>query len=492
MTAAAPAPNNSLPAHTTVLVIGAGPGGICSGITLARAGITDFVIVERAAGIGGTWWHNRYPGAECDVMSHLYSFSFEPKPDWSRPYSGQVEIRDYVELVARKHGMLPHCHFNRDVKTLRWDERAAVWRAVFTDGRALTARFVISAIGMFNDIALPDIAGLDDFAGTLFHTARWKDGHDLAGERVALIGSAASAVQTAPEIAPIVARLDLYQRTPQWVLPKKDTPFTEAELAPFRANPDVVRAMRDEIYKQIEDFVLFQDPQAVAESEAAGRQNLLAVNDPDLRRRLTPDWRYGCRRPLLSNLYYPMFNRPNVHLVDCGIERVVSEGIITARGELRAVDTIILATGFEATRYLSALDVAGRGGVHVRDAWRDGAIAYLGITTSGFPNLFMIYGPNTNNNSLITMLELESDYSVRAIKRALESGVAWLDVKPAALAAYNEQLQKDITGITVWRSDCRGYYRAPSGRIVTQFPYTMTTYQRMLAADDAASYEEAR
>ncbi|MBM4382559.1 MAG: NAD(P)/FAD-dependent oxidoreductase [Deltaproteobacteria bacterium] len=492
MTAAAPAPNTSLPAHTTVLVIGAGPGGICSGITLARAGITDFVIVEKAAGVGGTWWHNRYPGAECDVMSHLYSFSFEPKADWSRPYSGQAEIRDYVEHVARKHGMLPHCHFDTEVKTLRWDERAALWRAAFADGRALTARFVISAIGMFNDIALPDIAGLDDFAGTLFHTARWKDGHDLTGERVALIGSAASAVQTAPEIAPIVARLDLYQRTPQWVVPKKDTPFTEAELAHFRANPDAVKAMRDEIYREIEAFVLFQDPQAVAASEEAGRQNLLAVNDPELRRRLTPDWRYGCRRPLLSNLYYPIFNRPNVHLVDCGIERIVPAGVVTARGELREVDTIILATGFETTRYLSALDVAGRGGVHIQDAWQDGAIAYQGITTSGFPNLFMIYGPNTNNNSLITMLELESDYAVRAIRRVLDAKLAWIDVKPSAMAAYNEQLQKDIAGITVWRSDCRGYYRAPSGRIVTQFPYTMTTYERMLAVNDAASYEEAR
>jgi cation diffusion facilitator CzcD-associated flavoprotein CzcO len=487
-----PISNAPLPDHTTVLVIGAGPGGICSGITLARAGITDFVIVEKAAGIGGTWWHNRYPGAECDVMSHLYSFSFEPKPDWSRPYSGQREIREYVERVAREHGMLPHCRFQREVKTLRWDERAALWRVQFEDGHALTARFVISAIGMFNEIALPDVAGLSDFAGTMFHTARWEDGHDLAGERVALIGSAASAVQTAPEIAPIVARLDLYQRTPQWVIPKKDTPFSEAELAHFRANPHVVKAMREEIYRAVEAFVLFDDPKAVAEAEESGRQNLLAVNDPELRRRLTPSWGYGCRRPLLSNLYYPMFNRPNVHLIDCGIERVVADGIVTARGELRAVDTIILATGFETTKYLSALDVAGRGGVHIRDAWRDGAIAYLGITTSGFPNLFMIYGPNTNNNSLITMLELESGYAVRAIRRAMGERLAWIDVTPAAQAAYNEKLQRDIAGIRVWGSDCRGYYRAPSGRIVTQFPYTMTTYERMLAADDGASYEAAR
>jgi cation diffusion facilitator CzcD-associated flavoprotein CzcO len=486
------APAAKLPERTTVLVIGAGPGGICAGITLARAGIPDFVIVEKAAGVGGTWWHNRYPGAECDVQSHLYSFSFEPKPDWSRPYSGQAEIRDYVEHVAREHGMLPHCRFGAEVKRLRWDGGAALWRAELADGQRLAARFVISAIGMFNEIALPEIAGLEDFAGAIFHTARWKDGHDLTDERVALIGSAASAVQTAPEIAPVVAQLDLYQRTPQWVAPKKDTPFTEAELAHFRAHPEAVKALREQIYREIEAFVLFDDPHAIAQSQEAALRNIDVVEDPDLRRRLTPSWSYGCRRPLMSNLYFPIFNRPNVRLVDEGIERVVPEGIVTARGELRPTDTIILATGFETTKYLSALDVAGRGGLHIREAWADGAIAYQGITTSGFPNLFMIYGPNTNNNSLITMLELETGYAVRWIRRMLDQQIAWIDVTPSALATYNEQMQKDIANITVWASDCRGYYRAPSGRIVTQFPYTMTTYERMLAAPDEHAYEIGR
>ncbi len=488
----AEAARSPLPESLTVLVIGAGPGGICAGIQLVRAGITDFAIVDKAGGVGGTWWHNRYPGAECDVQSHLYSFSFEPKPDWSRPYAGQVEIREYVEHVARKHGMLPYCRFGAAVRSLRWDEGAARWRVLFSDGRRVSARVVISAIGMFNDIALPDVPGLDAFAGTLFHTARWPESHDLTGERVALIGSAASAVQTAPEIAPIVGRLDLYQRTPQWVLPKKDEPFSEAELAHFRAHPEAVRAHRDELYAQIEAFVLFQDAKALVEAEQAGLQNIELVDDADLRRRLTPDWRYGCRRPLLSNKYYPMFNRPNVHLIDEGLARIAPEGPVTRGGELRAVDTIILATGFETTRYLSALDVTGRDDLHIQEAWRDGAIAYLGITTAGFPNLFMLYGPNTNNNSLITMLELETGYAVRWIRRLLDEGLAWLDVRPEAMDSYNERLQKDIANITVWRDDCRGYYRAPSGRIVTQFPYTMTQYARMLDAPDAHLYEIAR
>ena len=485
---------HALPAHTTVLIIGAGPGGLCAGISLARAGIKDFVIVEKAAGVGGTWWHNRYPGAECDVESHLYSFSFEPKADWSRPYAGQVEIRQYVEHVANKYGMLPYCRFNVEVQSARWQEGAAQWRVQMTDGRVITTRVLISAIGMFNDIATPYIPGLQNFAGTTFHTARWLDDYDLRGKRVALIGSAASAVQTAPEIAPVVEQLDLYQRTPQWVVPKKDTPFTEQELAYFRATPDAVRAHRDELYEQLQAAILFNNPKMLADAQAAGLRNIAHVDDEALRARLTPAWSYGCRRPLLSNKYYPIFNRANVRLLDRGIARIEPDGIVAADGEHRPTDTIILATGFETTRYLSALDVTGRDGLHIRDAWRDGAMAYLGITTAGFPNLFMLYGPNTNNNSLITMLELETDYAVRHIVRLLSSseapaGTAWMDVRPEAMDSYNTQLQKDIAGISVWRSDCRGYYRAPSGRIVTQFPYTMTQYTQMLAVDDAQAYE---
>jgi cyclohexanone monooxygenase len=350
---------------------------------------------------------------------------------------------------------------------------------------------VISAIGMFNDIALPEIPGLADFRGTLFHTARWADGHDLTGERVGLIGSAASAVQTTPEIAPIVTQLDLYQRTPQWVVPKQDEPFTEAELHRFRTDPEAVQALRQKIYRELEAAILFQDADMLAKAEEAGRANIALVDDADLRRRLTPDWRYGCRRPLLSNKYYPMFNRPNVRLIDEGIERVAPSGIVTARGEFRPTDTIILATGFETTRYLSALDVTGRAGLHINDAWSAGAIAYRGITTAGFPNLFMLYGPNTNNNSLITMLELEADYAVRQIRRLRDENLAWLDVRPAAMAAYNEQLQRDIAAIEVWSGDCGGYYRAESGRIVTQCPYTMTAFETLLAAPDRDSYETA-
>jgi cyclohexanone monooxygenase len=480
-----------LPSSVTVLIIGAGPGGLGAGISLVRAGVTDFLIIEKAAGVGGTWWHNRYPGAECDVETHLYSFSFEPKVDWSRPYAGQREIKAYIEHVAQKYEMLPRCRFHTEVVAARWDETAGAWQVEMVDGRVVTARFLISAIGMFNDIVIPDIAGLDDFKGEMFHTARWPDGFDAAGKRIALIGSAASAVQTAPEIAPIVRALDLYQRTPQWVMTKRDTPYTQAELDNFRANPEVVELHRQQLWIQLENAVQFSNPKVVADMEADARRNLETVNDQDLRLRLTPKWGMGCRRPLSSNKYYPIFNRSSVHLIDEGIERVTADGVVCRGGEFRATDVIILATGFHTTRYLASLDITGRDGAHIRDLWRDGAIAYHGITTPGFPNLFMLYGPNTNNNSLITMLELQAGYAVNWIRRLLERDTKWMEVKTSALEDYNTQLQSDIARVTVWRNDCGGYYRAPSGRIVTQFPYTMTRYAAVLAAADEESFRTA-
>jgi cation diffusion facilitator CzcD-associated flavoprotein CzcO len=483
------APNPvDLPSTVTVLVIGAGPGGLGAGVTLAHAGITDFLIVEKAGGVGGTWWHNRYPGAECDVETHLYSFSFAPKPDWSRPYAGQREIKAYLEDVAEKHGMLAHCRFHTEVAGARWDEARGVWRVTMSDGRSLSARFLISAIGMFNEIAVPDIPGLGDFAGEMFHTARWPDGFDPAGKRVALVGSAASAIQTAPEIAPLVRRLDLYQRTPQWVMAKRDTPYTAEELDHFRAHPEVVEAHRRQLWIQLETAVQFRDPRMVEEMEADARRNLEVVEDLELRRRLTPDWGMGCRRPLISNKYYPIFNRPNVRLIDQKIDRVTAEAVVTSDGESHATDVIILATGFQTTRFLASLDVEGRGGLHIHEAWREGATAYHGITAPGFPNLFMLYGPNTNNNSLITMLELQAGYAVNWIARMLDHERTWLDVKAGAAELYNAQLQADLDRVTVWRSDCGGYYRAPSGRIVTQFPYTMTRYAEVLARADDENY----
>ncbi|MEQ8662814.1 MAG: NAD(P)/FAD-dependent oxidoreductase, partial [Gammaproteobacteria bacterium] len=382
--------------HYQVIIIGAGPGGLCTAIKLREAGIEDFVILEKADGVGGTWWHNRYPGAECDVKSHLYSFSFELKRDWSRPFAGQAEILDYMEHVAARYGVRPYCRFGNAVTAARWCDDDACWDVATADGTSYRATFVVSAMGMFNELMWPDFPGLDDFRGTLFHSARWDHAYDLAGKRVACIGSAASAVQFVPEIAPVTAQLHVFQRTANWVAPKDDTPYTEDELRVLREDPDAIHRSRQQIYEELNNFILFNDPELQAQNEAAGLANIDVVKDPAVRAKLRPTHPFGCKRPLFSNRYYPTFNLPHVELVTERIERLSEHGVVTADGRERAVDCAIIATGFQVSRYLSAIAVTGRDGRSLEDAWSDGAQAYLGITTHGFPNLFMLYGPNTN------------------------------------------------------------------------------------------------
>lgn len=474
-----------------VAVIGAGPGGICTGIQLRNLGIEDFVILEKADGVGGTWWHNRYPGAECDVQSHLYSFSFEPKVDWTRPYAGQPEILAYMEHCADKYGLYPFIHFGDAVTAARWDEQASIWELACHSGRRVRARTVVSALGMFNDIAMPDIPGMADFAGTSFHSARWDRSHDLTGQRVAVIGSAASAVQFIPEIASQVAALHVYQRSANWVLPKQDTPFAEAELAHFREHPEAAAALRREIQENLESFITFSDPEALRAAEAACLENMSVVEDPDVRRRLVPTHPFGCKRPLLSNVYYPVFNEPHVELVTTPIRRITRDGVETEDGVERPVDTVIYATGFHTGRYLSAIEVTGRGGRSIEDAWQDGAQAYLGMTTPGFPNLFMLYGPNTNNGSILYMIERQVAYALRQIRRLEDEHLAWIDVRADVAERYNDALQHDIDQVDVWQAGCNGYYRAPSGRVVTQWPHTMAEFERRAAEDDPEAFETA-
>ncbi len=474
-----------------VAIIGAGPGGICSAIKLMEAGIRDFVVLEKATGVGGTWWHNRYPGAECDVPSHLYSFSFEVKKDWSRPYAGQEEILEYMQHCAEKYGVLPFVRFGDAVSRAHWQEGPARWELITESGQHIEADAVISAIGMFNELAYPDVPGLDSFAGHCFHSARWDHDHDLNGRRVAVIGSAASAVQFVPEIAEKVSRLDLYQRTANWVLPKEDAPYTAQQLEHFRSHPTAVAERREELYESLENFITFSNPETLAQAEAAGLENLQTVCDPELRRKLIPTHPFGCKRPLASNRFYPVFNMDHVHLITDTIERITPRGVVSADGTERAVDTLILATGFQTGRYLSAIEVTGRSERSLNDAWRDGAQAYLGITTAGFPNLFMLYGPNTNNGSILYMLERQVDYALRRILQLESESLAWIDVREAEMAQYNAQLQQDIDKVEVWQAGCSGYYRAPSGRVVTQWPHTMAEFSARTSRDDSAAYETA-
>ncbi|TFG91939.1 MAG: NAD(P)/FAD-dependent oxidoreductase [Myxococcales bacterium] len=484
------------PRKLRIAIIGAGPGGLCMAIRLKQAGFDDFVLLEKGAGVGGTWYHNRYPGCACDIPSHLYSFSFEQKRDWSRPYASQPEILAYMEQLAEKHGLLAHCRFGSGVRAATWDEDRARWTLEVEleageAAEAVEADIVVSALGMFNGLSWPAIEGLDSFAGTRFHSARWNWDHDLSGERVGVVGSAASAVQFVPEIVKQAAQVFLFQRTANWVLPKEDAPFTPEQLEWFRKDPNASLAVRDEIYRRVDGGMTFSDPAALAELEAAGLGAIEGVEDPELRRKLRPQHPFGCKRPLLSNDYYPAFNRPNLELVTEGIERITPDSIVTVDGKRRRIDTLIIATGFATTKYLSAIDVTGRDGRHIEKAWSDGARAHLGITTAGFPNLFMLYGPNTNNGSILSMIECQVDYALRQIEWISRESLAWIDVRPEPMERYNDEVQQAISKVRVWQESCNGYYRSPSGRVVTQWPFSMSEFRRRTEAASADDFEVA-
>jgi cation diffusion facilitator CzcD-associated flavoprotein CzcO len=456
---------------------------------LLEAGFTDLVVLEKAESVGGTWFHNRYPGCACDVPAHLYSFSFAPIHDWSRPYPAQPEILEYMQEVADSFGVTPLCRFDTEVTGAVWDERSATWSISIADGEVLEADVVVSAIGMFNEPAYPDIDGLDDFAGTIYHSARWDWSHDLTGDRVGVIGSAASAVQFVPEIVTTAGQVHLFQRTANWVLPKADEPYSAETRELFMHEPERILAIRQEIYHGMDSALVFSDAEINAAREDDGLAAIAVVADAEVRARLVPDHPFGCKRPLFSNDYYPSFNRPNLELVTDHIERVTADGIVTADGTERLVDTIILSTGFHATKFLSVIDVVGRDGVAIAAAWNLGAQAYLGISTTGFPNLFMLYGPNTNNGSLITMIEFAVAHVVAQIQRLVDDDLASIDVRREVMDAYNEDLQRSIGEVVVWNAGCNDYYRTPEGRVVTQWPFSMSRFRDATAAIDADAYE---
>ncbi len=464
-----------------IAIIGAGPGGLCMAIKLKEAGFEDVVLFEKSDRVGGTWNHNRYPGCACDIQSELYSFSFDVNSGWTRPYAPQPEILAYLDGVAERHAILPHCRFGLEVTGAAWSDGKSEWALRLGDGSTYTADIVVSGLGMFNDLAYPAIEGLETFAGACFHTAKYDWSHNLTGRRVAVIGSAASAIQMVPEIVKTAGQVDYYQRTANWVLPKEDVPYSEEVLRQRAADPSLVVARRNEIYDSIDSGTGFLNETRRLELEAIGRVVIEVVRAPETREKLLPNHPWGCKRPLFSNDYYASFNRSNLALITDPIERITKSGVV-AGGVLRPVDTLILATGFAANRYLSAIDVTGRGGLSIHDAWKDGAEAYLGVTTAGFPNLFQLYGPNTNNGSIITMIEFQVDHVVALVKRIKEEGLAWLDVRPEAMALYNEEIQKAIGEVSVWQANCNHYYASASGRIVTQYPHSMTTFKQAAAA----------
>jgi cyclohexanone monooxygenase len=452
-------------------VIGAGAGGIAMGIQLAEGGY-DFTIFDRADGFGGTWRHNTFPGAACDVPSHLYSYSFALNPRWSKTYANQSEILAYLEKVAAEHGLGPHLRPHTAISTVRWSDARRRWTLITDDGDEHEFHAVVSAVGMLDVPHIPDIPGAQRFRGRKFHSARWDHGKSTAGERVASIGTGASAIQYVPAIAPKTAQLTVFQRTPIWISPRFDFPFTPEQHAEFERNPAAAQKLRDEAFDAYETASFDVDAAQTREATELARSYLMRkVADPELRAKLTPDYPVGCKRPLMSRDWYPTFALPNISLETSAITELTERGVLTADGVEHRVDTIIYGTGFKAADYLDSIDVYGTGGRHLRDDWSDGAQAYLGTLVAGYPNFFMLYGPNTNGvNSIIYIHEAQTTFIRHILEVVGERGARTVAVTPDAQRRYNDEIQADMAG-KVWLA-CTNYFRHPSGRVVTQLPYS--------------------
>lgn len=458
-----------------VVIVGAGFGGLCMAIRLRQAGFQAVTILEKGEALGGTWRQNTYPGAGCDVPSHLYSFSFALKPDWSRTYARQPEILAYMEETADRFGLRSLIRFGTAVEAAGFDDQRGLWTIDLVGGGRMEADVLISAVGQLDRPAVPDVPGRDSFAGLQFHSACWPGEVDLEGRRVGVVGNGSSAVQLVPEIAPVAGHLTVFQRSPAWIAPKPDRAYTAAEIARFRRRPAALRLHRLGIFLSLEkNFLVFgRNGFARRRFERQALATLAdKVADPVLRRCLTPDYPAGCKRIVLSNNWYDTLVRPNVDVVARRIARITPEAVETAEGERHALDVLIWATGFRTTEFLMPMRISGRGGIDLHDAWSAGAEAHRGVTVAGFPNFFMLFGPNTSlgHNSIIFMHEVQADYVVRCLQRLVGEGRRRpvMDVRPEAMAGYNRKL-RDALDRTVWAASCNSWYKTDEGRITAQW-----------------------
>jgi cyclohexanone monooxygenase len=476
------------------LVIGAGFAGLCAAIKLDEVGESDFRVLERASDVGGTWRDNTYPGAACDVPSQLYSFSFARNPDWSMSFSPQPEIQAYLQRVARESGLLDRFSFDTTVHDARWDEDRQRW-VTTTSTATYVSRTLISGTGALVEPRLPDIDGIGDFQGEVFHSARWDHGADLAGKRVAVIGTGASAIQIIPEIAQVTGHLDVYQRTAPWVLPRHDRAYTGVEQALFRRLPVLQKLYRSAIYWGRETWVagFTVEPRVMRLVERFARLHIArGIADPELRRRVTPDFRLGCKRVLQSNTYYPTLDRDDVELVTDPIVKVTGDAVVTADGTERPVDVLVVATGFQATDPPIAHHVHGRDGRTLAETWSDtGMQAYKGTTVHGFPNYFQVVGPNTGlgHSSMVFVIESQVAYVRDALRRMRAGGWAEVEPREERQRDWNASLQRRMRR-TVWNTGgCASWYLDDHGRNTLLWPRTTVTMRRQLTRFDADAYE---
>jgi len=482
---------------TRIAIIGAGHSGICMGMQLKRAGIDDFLILEKGATLGGTWRDNTYPGASCDAPSFLYSFSFAQKTDWSRRFAWQSELLAYSVQCAVQSGLLPHCRFNSEVTAARFDEARNLWRIELAGGEVVEAQFLVTGVGQLHRPAVPAIPGREAFAGAQFHSARWDHGVDLAGKRIVVIGNAASAVQFVPQIAPLASQLTIFQRSANWLMPRNDHLYSPRVQRAMTRWPWLAKALHDFqwfFFGELQLTPLMKQVRivqwlATLRSKAHLRRQ---VQDPALRGKLVPDYPIGAKRVLFNDDYYPTLGRANVRLVTDAVERIEPDAVRSKGGERFAADVIIYATGFHATDFLAPVSVTGAGGRDLTQEWQHGAHAYLGVTVSGFPNLFMLYGPNTNlgHNSILVMIEAQVGYIIDAIRQMDAGGVRRLDVKRPVMEEYNRGLQSDLSR-SVWAADKQSWYKLADGTITNNWPHSTIRYRRLLRRADLTAYEIA-
>ncbi|SHF05868.1 flavin-containing monooxygenase [Streptoalloteichus hindustanus] len=464
-----------------VVIIGSGFAGLGMAIRLRQAGCRDFVVLEKADEVGGTWRDNTYPGCACDVQSHMYSFSFEPNPSWSRMFAEQPEIWEYLRRCVDRYDLRGNIRFGAEVTGCAFDETAGIWHVSLADGRSLTARVVVAGLGPLHVPAFPDVPGLDRFRGVTFHSSRWNHDYDLTGKRVAVIGTGASAIQFVPRIAARVGQLHLFQRTPPWIMPKPDRVMSAVERRLFRRLPFVQRLYRNAIYWQLESRILgFNvDKRLVRAAEALSKRHIARQipDDPALRAAVTPTYTLGCKRVLISDDYYPALTRPNVELVTDGIREVREHSVVTADGVEREVDAIIHGTGFRVGD-VSSLDIVGAGGVELNDLWRrEGMQAHLGVAIAGFPNLFMLVGPNSGlgHNSIVFMIEAQARYVVECLRLLDERRAQWMAVRPSVQDDFNRKVQGRLNR-SVWQSGCESWYLDDQGVNRTLWPGFTFTY----------------
>ncbi|PJK21531.1 flavin-containing monooxygenase [Mycolicibacterium goodii] len=474
----------------SVGIIGAGPGGLALGIFLKKAGFRDFTIFDREDGVGGTWRINTYPGLACDVKSHLYSYSFDLNAEWTRLWSEQPEILAYFERCARRHRLEPHLSLNTEVCSAHWDTDG--WVLTTSGGDQYRFDVVVSAVGLFTRPLLPDLVEEEPFTGTVMHTSRWDHSIPLAGRKIAVLGTGSTAAQLVPQLAKVADTVYSVQRSPTWILPKPDRPYTARERWIFAHVPLAKKIYRTRLWLRSESniSVIEHGSDKTQEFKAVALDMLQAtVVDDGLRERLTPDHPLGCKRLVFSSDFIPALTRPNVEVVSSPARALRSRSLITEDGRELEVDIVACATGYAAADYLGQIDVTGEGGLRLREVWRDGAYAYLGMTVPGFPNFFMLYGPNTNvgSNSVIFVLEAQARYVVRALKHLRRRQKTYVAVKPEVMSRFIADIDRWMRG-TVWLTRCSSYFRAPNGRVVTQWPRSARTLWAMTRRFRTADY----